>query len=226
MKALIFDMDGVIVDSEPYNMLRVLEYVQSIRPETCREQMYQVVGRTKKDVWTRIAGIIGQGRGWEETRNDYETNWKPGHPFSIDYRQIFRPEVTDILLWARESGLRTAVASATAYDKVKEILTEVGVTPYLDLIVSGESCERSKPDPAIYLKTAQLLGVAPEECIAIEDSTVGITAAHRAGVRVVALRDDRFGFERQLADAEIESLSQFRACYRKITGQQEEIWKE
>lgn len=226
MKALIFDMDGVIVDSEPYNMLRVLEYVQSIRPETCREQMYQVVGRTKKDVWTRIAGVIGQGRGWEETRNDYETNWKPSHPFSIDYRQIFRPEVTDILCWARESGLRTAVASATAYDKVKEILTEVGVAPYLDLIVSGESCERSKPDPAIYLKTAQLLGVAPEECIAIEDSTVGITAAHRAGVKVVALRDDRFGFDRQLADAEIESLSQFRACYRKITGQQEEIWKE
>lgn len=226
MKALIFDMDGVIVDSEPYNMLRVLEYVRSIRPETCREQMYQVVGRTKKDVWTRIAGVIGQGKGWEETRNDYETNWKPSHPFSIDYRQIFRPEVKDILCWARELGLRTAVASATAYDKVKEILTEVGVAPYLDLIVSGESCERSKPDPAIYLKTAQLLGVAPEECIAIEDSTVGITAAHRAGVKVVALRDDRFGFDRQLADAEIESLSQFKACYRKITGQQEGIWKE
>lgn len=58
--------------------------------------------------------------------------------------------------------------------KVKEILTEVEITPYLDLIISGEFFEKSKPDPAIYLKTAELLGVKPEECISIEDSTAGL----------------------------------------------------
>ena len=218
MKALIFDMDGVIVDSEPYNMLRVLQYVRSIRPDTPREQMYQVVGRTKEDVWTRIAGVIGHGKDWQETWADYEHNWKANHDFPINYKEIFRPETIDILKWARNAGMRTAVASATAYEKVKAILTEVGVEPYLDLIVSGESCERSKPDPAIYLKTAQLLGTAPEECIAIEDSTVGITAANRAGIKVIALRDDRFGFDRSLADAEIDTLGEFEACYRKLTG--------
>lgn len=218
MKALIFDMDGVIVDSEPYNMLGVLGYVRSIRPETTREQMYQVVGRTRQDVWTRIAGVIGQGRGWEETRADFETNWKPYHPYPVQYKDIFRPDTIRILTWARAAGMRTAVASSTAYDKVKAILTEVGVTPYLDLIVSGESCERSKPDPAIYLKTAALLGVSPGECVAIEDSTVGITAAHRAGVKVIALKDDRFDFDRSLADGEMESLGEFEACYEKLFG--------
>lgn len=216
MKALIFDMDGVIVDSEPINMLRVWGYVRSFRPETAREEMYQVVGRTKEDVWTRIAGVIGHGKGWEETRADFERNWKPYHEISIDYKAIFRPETINILRWAREHGMRTAVASATGYDKVKEILTDVGVVPYLDLIVSGESCERSKPDPAIYQKTAGLLGVPVEECLAIEDSTVGITAAHRAGIKVIALKDDRFGFDRSLADAEIETLGEFEACYRKL----------
>lgn len=214
MEALIFDMDGVIIDSEPYNMLQVLEYVRSFRPETTRAEMFQVVGRTKEDVWTRIAGVIGYGKGWEETRQDYEANWKPRHPYPVRYKDIFRPEVIRILKRAKAAGMRTAVASATAYDKVKAILTEVGVAPYLDLIVSGESCERSKPDPDIYLKTAALLGVEPKDCVAVEDSTVGITAAHRAGVRVIALKDDRFDFDRSLADVEIDDLSELEACFQ------------
>lgn len=208
-------MDGVIVDSEPGNMLRVFQYVKSFRPDASEEEMYQVVGRTKEDVWTRIAGVIGLGRSWEETRNDYEQNWKPYHDIQVNYKDIFRQETINILKWAKESGMLTAVASATAYDKVQMILAEVGVLPYLDLVVSGESFEKSKPDPAIYLKTAELLGVAPEECLAIEDSTVGITAAHRAGVRVIALKDDRFGFDRSLAEAEMDSLEDFQSCYNK-----------
>lgn len=216
MKALIFDMDGVIVDSEPYNMLGVLRYARSFRPETTEDEMHQVVGRTKEDVWTRIANVIGNGKNWMDTKDDYEKNWKPYHAVSINYKNIFRKETIDILKWAREEELRTAVASATAFDKVKRILTEVGVYPYLDLIVSGESCKMSKPDPEIYLKTAHKLEAKPEECIAIEDSTVGITAANRAGIKVVALKDDRFGFDRSLADAEINSLDEFRECYMKL----------
>lgn len=218
MKAIIFDMDGVIVDSEPYNMLRVFQYVKSFRPDTPEENMYQAVGRAKEDVWTRISGIIGQGKGWEETKDDYEKNWKPCHDVQVNYRDIFRKETINILKWARASGMSTAVASATPYAKVREILTEVGVIPYLDLVVSGESFKKSKPDPAIYLKTAELLGAAPEECLAIEDSTVGIMAAHRAGLRVIALKDDRFGFDRSLADGEIDSLKDFKNCYETMFG--------
>ena len=209
MKAVIFDMDGVIVDTEPYNMRRVYEYVHSLRPEAKIEDMYQNAGRVKEDVWTRIASIIGNGKGWEETREDYERNWKPSHSFVIPYKEIFRKDTLTILKWARECGMNTAVASSTAYEKVKELLTEVEITPYLDLIISGEFFEKSKPDPAIYLKTAELLGVKPEECIAIEDSTAGITAAKCAGMTVIALKDERFGFDRSLADDVIETLGDF-----------------
>ena len=200
---------GLLVDTEPYNMRRVYEYVHSLRPEARIEDMYQNAGRVKEDGWTRIASIIGKGKGWEETRADYEKNWKPNHPFAIPYKEIFRKDTITILKWARECGMNTAVASSTSYEKVKEILTEVEVTPYLDLIISGEFFEKSKPDPAIYLKTAELLGVKPEECIAIEDSTAGITAAKCAGMTVIALKDERFGFDRSLADDVIETLGDF-----------------
>ena len=216
MKAVIFDMDGVIVDTEPYNMKRVYEYVQSQQPNAKLEDMYQNAGRVKEDVWTRIASVIGQNKGWEETRADYEKNWKPNHPFEIPYKEIFREDTITILKWARENGMKTAVASSTAYEKVKEILTEVNVVPYLDLIISGEFFERSKPDPAIYLKTAELLEVSPEDCVAIEDSTVGITAANRAGMKVIALKDDRFGFDRSLADDVIDSLGDFIEHYQQL----------
>lgn len=217
MKAVIFDMDGVIVDTEPYNMERVYQYVLSLNPRAKREDMYQNAGRVKQDVWTRIANIIGLERGWEETMLDYRQNWVPYHPFEIPYKKIFREETIDILNWAREHGMKTAVASSTAYEKVKEILTEVGVVPYLDLILSGEFFERSKPDPAIYLKAAELLGVEPEDCVAIEDSTVGITAGYRAGLRVIALIDDRFGFDRSLADVEVAGLGE---VIEKLTAEE------
>ena len=218
MKALIFDMDGVIIDSEPGSMEQILAFVRSKRPEVTRKELYQIVGRTSRDVWTRIAGVIGWDKDWLATRTEYREVWQPAHPHTVNYHEIFRPAALDILKWAREKGMRTAVASSTAYEKVKTILTQVGVAPYLDVIVSGEQFKESKPNPEIYLKTAQLLGALPKECIAIEDSTVGITAVHRAGVKVIALRDDRFDFDRSLADGEIGALEEFIGLYEREEG--------
>ena len=218
MKALIFDMDGVIIDSEPGSMEQILAFVRSKRPEVTRKELYQIVGRTSRDVWTRIAGVIGWDKDWLATRTEYREVWQPAHPHTVNYHEIFQPAALDILKWAREKGMRTAVASSTAYEKVKTILTQVGVAPYLDVIVSGEQFKESKPNPEIYLKTAQLLGALPKECIAIEDSTVGITAAHRAGVKVIALRDDRFDFDRSLADGEIGALEEFIGLYEREEG--------
>ena len=218
MKALIFDMDGVIIDSEPGSMEQILAFVRSKRPGVTRKELYQIVGRTSRDVWTRIAGVIGWDKDWLAARTEYREVWQAAHPHTVNYHEIFRPAALDILKWAREKGMRTAVASSTAYEKVKTILTQVGVAPYLDVIVSGEQFKESKPNPEIYLKTAQLLGALPKECIAIEDSTVGITAAHRAGVKVIALRDDRFDFDRSLADGEIGALEEFIGLYEREEG--------
>lgn len=83
---------------------------------------------------------------------------------------------------------------------------------YFDVVLSGQDLPRSKPDPMIYHKAAKLLGVKEEECMVLEDSTVGILAAYDAGMRVIALKDERFSFDQSLAYDQIENLKELRKC--------------
>ena len=113
-------------------------------------------------------------------------------------------------------GLKLAVASSTGLEQVKRILSMNHVWERLELAVSGEMFKRSKPDPEIYLHTAEKLGVNPSQCLAVEDSTVGITAGKAAGMKVAALIDNRFGFDRSLADREISSLREIPELVRHL----------
>ena len=84
----------------------------------------------------------------------------------------------------------------------------------LERMISASTFKRSKPDPAVYLYTAEQMGLQPEECLVIEDSTVGITAGHCAGMTVAAL--NRFSFDRSLADYELNSLEEIVPLAEKI----------
>ena len=100
-----------------------------------------------------------------------------------------------------------ALASSTGPKLIARIVEETGMRPLFDLIVSGKQFRQSKPNPEIYHYTAKTLRVPEEECFVIEDSTVGIQAASRAGMVIAALKDDRFGFDQSPADFHIESIA-------------------
>lgn len=100
-----------------------------------------------------------------------------------------------------------ALASSTGPKLIARIMEETGMRPVFDLIVSGKQFRQSKPNPEIYHYTAGTLGVDERECFVVEDSTVGIQAAKRAGMTVAALKDDRFGFDQSLADHHIDTIS-------------------
>lgn len=125
-----------------------------------------------------------------------------------------------MIAYLKENGYRLAVASATKLPLVIRVLTENGIVDCFDQVVSGNMFERGKPDPEIYFYTAEKLGVKPEECLVIEDSTIGITAASRAGMKIAAVIDDRFGFDRSLADFEIENLGEVLECLKKLEESQ------
>lgn len=205
IKAVIFDMDGVIIDSEGVYLEYQLEFAKKKNPDVKLEDLYPMVGATKQECWEVVERVVSNGQTWEELR----TEFRQRDIYSeIDYRSIYRLEVTDTLKQLKEAGFRLALASSTHLELVERVLKENGIRDYFEAVVSGEQFKKSKPDPEIYLYTAGQLKLKPEECLAVEDSTIGITAAHRAGLKIAAVIDTRYGFDQSLADYKLNQVKE------------------
>lgn len=205
IRAVIFDMDGVIVDSEIVYMKYLLEFAKRKNPSVTMEDLNPMVGLSRKDSWSVMERAIQNGETWDDLRKEFALlDIYRG----IDYRTIFRPEAKTTAIELRKRGYLVALASSTGPELIARIVEETGMRPEFDLIVSGKQFKQSKPNPEIYHYTAGVLGIPEEACFVLEDSTVGIQAAKGAGMTVAALRDDRFGFDQSLADHHVETISQ------------------
>ena len=205
IKAVIFDMDGVIIDSEGVYLEYQLEFAKKKNPDVKLEDLYPMVGATKQECWEVVERAVSNGQTWEELRKEFRQR---DIYSEIDYRSIYRLEVTDTLKQLKEAGFRLALASSTHLELVERVLKENGIRDYFEAVVSGEQFKKSKPDPEIYLYTAGQLKLKPEECLAVEDSTIGITAAHRAGLKIAAVIDTRYGFDQSLADYKLNQVKE------------------
>lgn len=205
VKAVIFDMDGVIIDSEGTYLEFQLEFARKKNPDVRIEELYPMVGATKKEAWEVLERAVHNGQTWEELRDECRQR---DIYSEVDYRKIYRPEVTEVLQTLQEKGYRLALASSTQLDLVERVLRENEIRNYFQVVVSGNQFKRSKPDPEIYQYTAAQLGVKEEECLAVEDSTIGITAAHRAGMKIAAVIDNRYNFDQSLADYHIARVKE------------------
>ena len=207
IKAVIFDMDGVIIDSELVYLEQMWEFGKTRNPQMKLEELYPMVGASKADAWSVLARAMGQGQTWEEARADLKAHVDLYR--DVDYRKIFRPEIRQILAELKKKGYKLAVASSTQLPLVERVMRENGII---------EQFEKSKPDPEIYLYTAAKLGVKPEECLAVEDSTFGVLAGHRAGMTVAALKDDRFQFDQSPADYRMDRLTEVLEILKRMEG--------
>lgn len=204
ISTVIFDMDGVLIDSEPVYLEAMLQFGRHKKPELQEKDICAIVGRTSQDSWEIMEKAIGNGQDWRQLRSDYR-EWIDVSE-GLDYTQIFRPEARTVMEELKRRGYRMAVASSTHRQLVLHVLFQNKILHYFEKIITGDMFKKSKPDPEIYHYTAKALGVDEKECFVLEDSTVGIQAAHDAGMTVAALIDDRFGFDRSLADYEVERV--------------------
>lgn len=217
IKAVIFDMDGVLIDSEIEYLRGDLEFARTKNPAVRLEDLFGMVGSSREDCWGCMARAVNNGQTWQELREEYRAQ---RDIFSeIDYCAIFRKEVPAILEELKSLGLRLAVASSTQLSLIEKVLRDNGIAPYFELVVSGAQFKRSKPDPEIYHYTAGKLGLAESECLVIEDSTFGVTAASRAGMKIAALIDRRFQFDQSLADYRMESLNEIPGIAKALLAQ-------
>lgn len=202
LQAIIFDMDGVIVDTEFLEYDLQAQFIESIKEHDrtlISLESTEVVGKGLSEIPEIVKKLSGSSLPLEEIKQRYFEFFK--QLFSTaDYRSIFRADIVKIIEFAKQNQIKLAVASSSRLEHIQNILTECGIIRDFDFIVSGEQFERSKPDPTIYRYTLEKLGVQAESTVAIEDSFFGIQAAQAANIPVIAYEEKRMHIDQSHAE--------------------------
>lgn len=207
IRAVIFDMDGVLIDSEPVYLLYQYEHLLERYPWLTVEELYPVVGMSSQEYPSFMAKVCRRPLDAAFRQELQQIN----DGCKVDYAEIMRPQVPAVLQALQNAGLQIALASSSSRENIQQVLEECGIARYFGTIVSGGQFTHSKPDPEIYRYTMEQLGRRPEECLIVEDSTYGIRAGVAAGATVAALQDDRFPFDQRGAQLHIQSLDEVPA---------------
>lgn len=218
LQAIIFDMDGVIVDTEYLEFSMQKQFIENIkehnRPITL-EQQSEVVGKSLKEIPMVIKKLTESSLPLAEIQTRYQAFFNDLFS-NVDYLSIFRSDIKQIIDFAKAQGIKLAVASSSALSHINNILTECGIKDDFDLIVTGDNFARSKPDPAIYRYTCEKLGVKPENAVAIEDSYYGMISAKTAGLTVIGYEEKRMIIDQSPADYMGKDMSEILALIKRL----------
>ena len=203
-KGIIFDMDGVLVDSEQFYYQRRKDFLIEYDLTIDHLPIQLMIGADMRSLWD----LLLQGKEFEHDKswlNEKYQEYKKNHP--INYTELIDQEAKQILRFLKRKKFKVGLASSSSKEVIDEVLKIDQLSSYFDIVVSGTQFEKSKPEPDIYLYAVAELGLEPKECIAVEDSERGILAAKRAGLTVWALEDTQFNMDQSQAHRTITELS-------------------
>ncbi len=215
IKAVIFDMDGVMIDSEP--LWEKTERILLARRGIDYSPQYRdkIVGLNQNDSGRLLINTFSLN----ETVNDI-INERVEILTSIYEEELeVIPTLVPLLEDLRNEGYPLAVASSSPHRVINFVLDMFSLHEYFLEVVSGECAENGKPQPDIYLHTAERLGVRPEECAAIEDSINGVRSAKAAGMYCIAIPDKRLSQDKFIdADLILDGLDMLSSGLFKAIG--------
>jgi beta-phosphoglucomutase len=204
-RAVIWDMDGVLVDSAPHHFQawRDILATRGI-PDYPREHFVRYFGQRNDAILRDLLG--------DSSTVDEQTQL--GHAKEARYREIVRTRGIDllpgVLRWLTElkrMGWLHAVASSGPRANVEAVVDAVGIRPFFGALVAGEDVRQGKPDPEVFLTAAQRLGVPPSRCVVVEDAPVGIQAARAAGIACIGLLTTHAHVEADIVAPTLDAVS-------------------
>lgn len=186
VKAVIFDMDGLMLDTERYGEQFHRRALEERGLPFLEGLSAQITGRNHVQVHRILLERYGPDYPFDAVHARIAQLWDEyldHHPVPV------KPGLFPLLEYLREQSIPAAVATSTSRPIALSRLEKAGIAPYLSVMVFGDMVERSKPEPDIFLTAANKLGAKPEDTMVLEDSPNGILAAHRAGMLPVMIPD-------------------------------------
>ncbi|MDH2999570.1 hypothetical protein A1D23_05615 [Chelonobacter oris] len=211
LKAVIFDMDGILIDSEPAWEVAKFEVMQRL----CNIQITQAdadatVGKRVEDIahiWCRQFDLpLGKQREISDAMNSNVTDWIRRHGEPL-------PGVREALQWLQDNGLKVALASSSNMQVINAVVDTLQLRDYFISLNSANELQYGKPHPMVYLNTAEKLAVSPLACLAVEDSVNGVIAGKAAQMEVIAIppQELRTDPRYSIADRRLDSLLELPA---------------
>ena len=184
VKAAIFDLDGTLIDNNSYHLQSWVRYLKNMDRDISEEEYKSNVnGRTNKDVIEYI---------YQRKMEDAEAMVYALEKEAI-YRELYKEAITPVagllplLQKFKDRNIPMAIATSGIQVNIDFMFDNIPMRQYFDVIVNSSHIKKGKPDPEIYLKTAELLHVRPENCLVFEDAVVGINSARAAGMKVIGV---------------------------------------
>ncbi len=187
MNTIIFDMDGVIFDSEAVCLEAWQRIAKRLDLKGIKEAFLRCTGTTMVETRRIMLETYGD-------TIDYDSLSKEVSDYFYEYETThghlpIKPGAKEILSYLKENGYKVGLASSTLTDIVTRQLKGAGLYDYFDVVVGGDMIKKSKPEPDIYLAACEKIGAAPENAYAVEDSYNGIRSAYSAGMKPIMVPD-------------------------------------
>ena len=215
IKAVIFDVDGTLLDTERIYMKAWKEAAAEagyVMPDSVLQKTRAV---NTKDAARIFEEEIGNGFSYQAVR---PIRVRIAEEIIKRESPILKPGVLELLAFLEGKGIRLSVASSTNQQGTREHLAESRILDRFEVVVGGDMVTNGKPHPDIFLKAAEALRVAPEECIVVEDSPTGIRAAYAAGMKAVLVPDQAAITQEiiDMADVVLNSLLEMPAYLQNL----------
>lgn len=186
LRAVIFDMDGLLIDTEKHLVRCWCQAAQEMGFDMQTRHALHIRSLAGKYAAPYLKSELGEDFDYSRVR---ERRKELVAQALAEYGLERKKGALELLKWLKEKGIRTAVATATDEERATRYLSEIGVLSYLDRVVCATMVENGKPMPDVYLYACRQLGERPQDCLALEDSPNGVLSAWRAGCGVVMVPD-------------------------------------
>ena len=189
IKAIIFDMDGLMIDSERVTFECYQERLKDMNL-TMDEEFYKtLLGKPIKGIYQRFYDVYGNDFPIENVIQDvhqlmaerFETEGVP-----------VKKGLVELLHYLKDNNYKTIVATSSNRDRVDKILAQAKITEFFDDSICGDEVTKGKPNPEVFLKSCQKLGGNVDEAIVLEDSEAGIQASYDANIKVICIPDMKY----------------------------------